>query len=130
MSVNTRAVAKMVEGVSVCFCDCQTVCNNADRHTHTHAEMAQSAGTGDRDTCLSLRRLVGFLSSENCCSLAPSLTPSLPLSPSFCQFLSHFVFSSLCLPCPVLLDLFSLSLPLPEQFWLSSFSSLMLNLTL
>lgn len=71
--------------------------------------MKQSDGMGDRDTCLSLRGLVGFLSSENGCSLTPNLTPWLPLSPSLCWFLSHFLSSSLSLSfllCPVWLLFF------------------------
>lgn len=91
------SVAKMVDEVSVCVCKCVSssalsvsgVRVSLTVKTHTHINSTESPGMDDTDTCLSLRRLAGFLSSENgrlfprsqpdpsaaFISLSPSLSP-------------------------------------------------------
>lgn len=75
VSVNTHAVRfpcccqKMVDEVSVCISSSALSVSgvrvSVTVKTHTHTSRAESPGMGDTDTCLSLRRLTGFLSSEN-----------------------------------------------------------------
>lgn len=80
-------------------------------HTRTQRQWSRverSVGMGDTDTCLSLRRwLDSFHLKMSDCSLAPGLTPRLPLSRS--HFLlgasprSVFVLRVICLPLLLLL---------------------------
>lgn len=85
---------------------------------YTHTQIERNLAMGDTDTCLSLRGLVGFLSSENGC-LFPRSRPDLSAAFIFLLLsvgLSHFLLSALLL-CVSYILFSTLSLYLCLMFW-------------